>query len=585
MKRPRFISLHASNEEEFYSDLKKKDEETEKQTQKLKKQDENEEKDEDDLSFGLSLSRNRQTKLTKKASSKLSNEYEDIYNNQKQVHKGKLLLEFLKEEKEEKNKQYFLDNDQCLGAESNEYSIKTINQKTEEEDSKELENLIETINKIYKTKENERIDENDSCDNDKYTEILCKYFKMKLIMYEINTKSEHKDSNLSLISNNDSEELGIKKFAKTISSKEGKETKDKRSNSINFLSEISLSSLINSIILSNKKQNLEKIQEKSSQTQSNSESKLTSHSSMTQSTIKPVGNIENIENIDKIISQNTEVEQTLKVLLIGDNLKRTKFLRALKFNDNKIDYEELSRMTESQGNLDIIKEKVIFFNRPILLQIFSTNISFFKNQLSSTYFKLCNSILFIADTDNQINLDSFFYIQNKILNSKMISKLYVITWNSIIRNGSIDLSETQTNKTRKSLRMTEEDMIKAVPTVKKISNIFIPRLKSKFIQESGMNLSKYAKFNAMIKIYNTSLLNITSFSDVSMTNQKFLHFIGLMLFNKMKNEKNEKGKLCGHGNSLGVTGSFIEKEYFEVDVEVEGEKMKRKVYKRFFSYK
>lgn len=578
MKRSRFISLHASNEEEFYSDLQKKDEETEKLLQKTKKEQDDQDENED---FSFGFSRKRQTKLTKKASSKLSNEYEDIYD-QKQVHKGKLLLEALKEEKEEKNQQYFLDNDQCLGVGSNEYSIKTINQNTEEEDSKELENLIETINKIYKTKENERIDENDSIDNDKYTEILCKYFKMKLIMYSIKTKSEHKDSNLSLLSNNDSEELGIKKFGKTNPSKnlkDCKEVKDKRSNSINFLSEISLSSLISSIILSNKKQNLEKL-EKASQVKSKSDNKLTSDTSTIQTTMKPVGNIENLENIENIISQNTEVEQTLKVLLIGDNLKRAKFLRALKFNDNKIDYEELSRMTESQGNLDIIKEKVIFFNRPILLQIFSTNISFFKNQLSSTYFKLCNSILFIADTDNQINLDSFFYIQNKILNSKMISKLYVITWNSIIRNGSIDLSESLHNKTRKSLRMTEDDMIKTVPTVKKISNIFIPRLKSKFIQESGMNLSKCAKFNAMIKIYNTSLLNITSFSEVSMTNQKFLHFIGLMLFNKMKNEK---GKLCNHGNSLGLSGLIIEKEYFEI--EVEGEKKKRKVYKRFFSYK
>lgn len=578
MKRSRFISLHASNEEEFYSDLQKKDEETEKLLQKTKKEQDDQDENED---FSFGFSRKRQTKLTKKASSKLSNEYEDIYD-QKQVHKGKLLLEALKEEKEEKNQQYFLDNDQCLGVGSNEYSIKTINQNTEEEDSKELENLIETINKIYKTKENERIDENDSIDNDKYTEILCKYFKMKLIMYSIKTKSEHKDSNLSLLSNNDSEELGIKKFGKTNPSKnlkDCKEVKDKRSNSINFLSEISLSSLISSIILSNKKQNLEKL-EKASQVKSKSDNKLTSDTSTIQTTMKPVGNIENLENIENIISQNTEVEQTLKVLLIGDNLKRAKFLRALKFNDNKIDYEELSRMTESQGNLDIIKEKVIFFNRPILLQIFSTNISFFKNQLSSTYFKLCNSILFIADTDNQINLDSFFYIQNKILNSKMISKLYVITWNSIIRNGSIDLSESLHNKTRKSLRMTEDDMIKTVPTVKKISNIFIPRLKSKFIQESGMNLSKCAKFNAMIKIYNTSLLNITSFSEVSMTNQKFLHFIGLMLFNKMKNEK---GKLCNHGNSLGLSGLIIEKEYFEI--EAEGEKRKRKVYKRFFSYK
>ena len=50
MKRSRFISLHASNEEDFYSDLKKKDEEIEKSNH-AKLKENNEDEDEDDSEY------------------------------------------------------------------------------------------------------------------------------------------------------------------------------------------------------------------------------------------------------------------------------------------------------------------------------------------------------------------------------------------------------------------------------------------------------------------------------------------------------------------------------------------------------
>ena len=207
----------------------------------------------------------------------------------------------------------------------------------------------------------------------------------------------------------------------------------------------------------------------------------------------------------------------------------------MNYGDSNINFNEVSSINNGIGSLDIVKEKVNFYDKSILLHFFSTNAAFFTNQLSKTYFKLSNSIILLVDLDDQSSIDNFFFVYNKISEDFEVEKISIIIWNSSQRTTSFDIAFD-----RKSINSINRLSINL--TQNRNSTLDIPLKKpSSTITLTNSNLNnKKAKFKAFVKIYKIPLLQISTYLDISMSNPSFLHFIGFQLLNRIKNKHPQK---------------------------------------------
>lgn len=331
-----------------------------------------------------------------------------VYSNSTLKHSYKIL----------RDEQYFLDNDQLLGREAVGYKSNLLNNKTEEEDNKELENLIKIINNCYK-KNSSTLKENEDSNIEEYTDILCRYFKANIMLskdildyndsddsFTLNHPVNNKNNKSNLISKDiinssilpyrssffcfhdlskmdkfSSIENKTCKMKNKINSKNNMPVildnnliyspvlsniftkknnyKDfKRSLSFNEIREINLKKLLNIIMknLCKKKSN-----NNSNNTTKNilntyynkKKHKKTKHldsktSKIDLLDINKSAQIYN-DNIKDIIKQNIEVDDTIKLLLIGNKQVKAEFLRALQHNDNLINKDLIEKENDSIG--------------------------------------------------------------------------------------------------------------------------------------------------------------------------------------------------------------------------------------------
>ena len=518
--RSRFISVHASSKQEFLDTVKLLDEDSElnyRKRQRTHTYDDihyqpellknNNELDNNDEYDGCLRSKNTNNKQfedeyysdykgetliqieteRKKSQRKRSSEDDFEYG----YHKGQ---EFINNKIEHKNEQYFIDNDQCLGREYN-YLSNMIKQKTEDEDMKELEDMITRINKIYKQKKDNT---EDNLDN--YTDILCRYFKVNIMLSTSEDSSYLKNT---LIKLND-----IHSFTSFKNNKEN--NKFQKSMSFNSVTDVNLYNLVDYIINTNKKKR------------------------QSRSSIVVIDNIEsstksksNVDNLKELIIDNVDVDDTVKILLIGDKEIKAKFFRALKYSDSNVNQNEVNSINDGIGILDIIKEKVSFYDKVLLLHFFSTNAAFFTNQLSKTYFHISHSIIILVDLDSPSSIDNFFFVFNKISEYSENEKISVIIWNS---------SQTSENSIdRKSIKSIKSNRYSLTQNIRSSVELLIKKPSSAITLSEGiLNNNKNAKIKAFIKIYKIPMIQVSSFMDISMSNPSFLHFIGFQLLTKLK---------------------------------------------------
>ncbi len=588
-RRSRFTSVHATNEQEYLAELKKLDEKADME-EKLTRQRRRMLTDDNlyhvsqniDNSNGYDhfiTTTNKKENIHDNMDDEYNNclieistpkkEYENEYyscykgDNMQQIemdrkrslrefsdedyygmghHKGK---DFIDEQvfriREEVTTQYFLDNDQSLGRDFS-YNPNIIKPKTEEEDLQELESLIETINKAYKK------GDSDESSLENCTDILCRYFKINIMLSTTEEKSKMKNSLLYL--------HDIKSFKSQ--NKNNDLTLIKKSMSFNSITDINLSNLVNHILIKKKKKSKKSSSIKLKNHLMNNSKDKDDHkdynSLFAKSTIVD-------EDLKGIIYENTEIDEIVKILLIGDKITRSKFLRALKHGDANVNFTEMEMINDGIGSLDIVKEKVDFYEKILLLHFFSTNAAFYTNQLSKTYFKISHSIIILVDMDSQSSIDNFFFIYNKISEIGEENKVSLIVWNSSNRSTSFDI-ELELRHLNSNYRLSIENSGKK-KSIKERGSINTSEGKS------TLNVKK-AKFKAFVKIYKVLMLQIQNYSEISMNNQPFLHFIGFQLLNKLKNKQSKiKAK------------EFKEKEEINVKEDINI----RKIHKRTFSYK
>lgn len=202
--------------------------------------------------------------------------------------------------------QYSTDNDHMLGTECHLlYKSNIVLQKTEEEDSNELENLIIKLNKMNKT-------ELDESNTDDYNEIVCRYFKAN-IQYSLSKQNEHK----KLESNFPIHNIIRSCYAEKIRnnqldiSDQSCSLRLKKSLSFNSISEVNFKSFVSCVL--------------STSQRSSKEDRINSHivTKMEEGFIKK-------DNIKEIINENIEANELLKVLLIGDKNSRENFLKGIR---------------------------------------------------------------------------------------------------------------------------------------------------------------------------------------------------------------------------------------------------------------
>lgn len=582
-RRSRFTSVHASNEQEYLAELKKLDEKADidekskaRQRRRILTDDNlyhvNQGIDKRNEYDGFITSNNKEnidenkedcyyndSKIVFSTPKKeYENEYYSCYkgDNMQQMemerkkslreysdedyyeighHKGK---EYIEEQvfrnKVEMTNQYFLDNDQFLGRD-NAYNPNIIKAKTEEEDLQELESLIETINKAYKK------GDSDESSYENCADILCRYFKINIMLSTSEEKLKMKNSLLYL--------HDIKSF-KLHNKKNDDLNLIKKSMSFNSITDINLGNLINHIITKKKK------------SKKSSSIKL-KYSTLTDN-YNPVLSKSTIieDDLKGIIYENTEIDEIVKILLIGDKMTRHRFFRALKHGDSNININEMEVINDGIGSLDIIKEKVDFYDKILLLHFFSTNAAFYTNQLSKTYFKISHSIIILVDMDSQSSIDNFFFIYNKISELGEESKVSLLVWNSSNRSTSFDI-ELELRQMNSNFRLSIENSGKK-KSVKERGSVNTSEGKS------NLN-AKRAKFKAFIKIYKLLMLQIQCYTEISMNNQPFHHFIGFQLLNKLKTKQSKvKGKEFKEKNEI---------------VNIKEDNNNKRFHKRTFSYK
>lgn len=225
-----------------------------------------------------------------------------------------------------KDEQYFLDNDHCLGREADNYKSNLLNENTEEEDQKELDELVREINKCYKEEDEDNISG--------YADILCRYFKANLKMSAKISSLDTFDSAHSLRKSLLClHEINSGKYPKYGNFNDNNNIK--RSLSFNSISEISLKKVLDIIMSKSKK--IRKQGENSNELKiaSTSETNPLSGKSQSSVTIQEIlGNdVSDSDNIKDIIKENVEIDDTVKILLIGNCRLRSTFLQMIQYGD------------------------------------------------------------------------------------------------------------------------------------------------------------------------------------------------------------------------------------------------------------
>ena len=172
-----------------------------------------------------------------------------------------------------------------------------------------------------------------------YTDILCRYFRVNIMLSTLEDNEILKNSLIKL--------HDINSF-KSFKNYKDQDNTLKKSMSFNSITEVNLYNLVDCIITSNKKNNAKSF--------SNSvKYDIEEDSSKSKSNV-------NVDNLKGLITNNIDVDETIKILLVGEKEIKSKFLRALKYGDSNINFNEVSSINDGIGSLDIVKEKVNFYD-------------------------------------------------------------------------------------------------------------------------------------------------------------------------------------------------------------------------------
>lgn len=169
--------------------------------------------------------------------------------------------------------------------------------------------------------------------------------------------------------------------------------------------------------------------------------------------------------------------------------------------------------------LEIIREKINFYDKIFLFQFFVTNKSFFDKSLSKTYFKISNSIIYLVDYSNTTTIDNFldFYVGLETKHQEKVTLIVIrprISSNSLSRNSSHELTGSK-------------------------SKCFSKKSSVASMMDPNCPISVH-KLKTFIKIYKIVSLYIRDFSEVTMRNSLFTNFIGYHILKKSDSKR--KGK-------------------------------------------
>ena len=201
--------------------------------------------------------------------------------------------------------------------------------------------------------------------------------------------------------------------------------------------------------------------------------------------------------------------------------------------------------------MEILKEKVTFYDKLIQLQIYDINKSFLNSALSKTYFQISNSIIFILEYNSSSCLENFLNLFEKLKDEGVSKKISLIIWkeNSIFKGDLNFLLDDKSKKRDSSENHSIISTLNLINANSMISNMTelastldtnTSKQKLKFDSNKNSLLNLQIKFKTICKIYKIICIYISTISEISTDNEIFRNFIGYLLLKKFNTPDTSK---------------------------------------------
>ena len=223
--------------------------------------------------------------------------------------------------------------------------------------------------------------------------------------------------------------------------------------------------------------------------------------------------------------------------------------------------------------MEILKEKVTFYDKLIQLQIYDINKSFLNSALSKTYFQISNSIIFILEYNSSSCLENFLSLFEKLKEEGMSKKISLIIWkeNSIFKG---DLNFLLDDKSKKRDSSENHSIISTLNLINNpnstISNMTelvsttldtnTSKQKSKFDSNKNSLLNLQIKLKSLCKVHKLICIYISTISEISTDNEIFRNFIGYLLLKKFNTPDTSKFRIKNVKKRSSYTLSSSEKK-------------------------